>query len=124
MTLRQYILVFFLGTLIGSIAWVLVVLNINPSQTGFFGFVVFYLTLFIALQGFFTSVPTLLRSIIYRHRNTEEIIVISLRQGFLLTILILGSLFLLSQNLLFWWSLLLMIGFLSLIEFFFISTKH
>lgn len=122
MNLRQYILFFFFGTVVASVAWVLVLVNIDPITAGAPALLAFYLTLFIALNGFFTTLATLVRSLLFSQRKIEAVITVSLRQGVLFSILITGSLFLLSIELLNWWTLLLFILFVSLVEFFFIST--
>lgn len=123
MNLKQYILAFLLGTVIASVAWVMVLTNIDPVTAGVPALLAFYLTLFIALNGFFTTMATIVRAIIFARRNVEEVVTVSLRQGVLFSVLITGSLFLLSVELLNWWTLLLFIALVSLLEFFFLSTK-
>lgn len=124
MNLKQYILVFLLGTVIAAVAWVLVLTNIDPVTAGVPALLAFYLTLFIGLNGFFTTMATIVRAIVFARRNVEEVVTVSLRQGILFSILITGSLFLLSLELLTWWTLLLFIALISLLEFFFLSTKQ
>lgn len=123
MNLKEYIIIFAMGTIISSVAWVIVLFNIDPATAGILAFLTFYLTLFIALNGFFTTSATVLRSIFQRRRKLESTVTTSLRQGIIFSMLLTGSLALLSQNLFTWWTLILLILVSALIEFLFISLK-
>jgi hypothetical protein len=123
MNFKEYIIVFALGTAISFVAWVIVLFNIDPSTAGTLAFLAFYLTLFITLNGFFTTSATVLRSIFQPRRKLERIVTISLRQGVIFSVMLTGALLLMSQNLLSWWTLVLLILVSALFEFFFLSLK-
>lgn len=123
MTLRQYIFFLLLGTVIAGAAWFMVLTNIDPASASGIAFAIFYLTLFIAVSGFFTSLGTIARSLVYKKRPVEEIVTVSLRQGILLAALIVTALILLSVQLLVWWTLLISVVVVALIEFTFLSIK-
>ncbi|MBU1126489.1 MAG: hypothetical protein ABH826_02860 [Patescibacteria group bacterium] len=123
MNLKQYITFFAIGTAIGWSAWILVVLSIDPSAAGALGILMFYISLTIGLSGLLTTISTLIRFARYPDRDTEEVVLTSLRQGFLLTILVICALILLSFELLFWWSVLIIVFIIALVELAFIVKK-
>ena len=51
MTLRQYLILMALGTLLCIGAWIFVLMNINPFATPLSGFLFFYATFFASLVG-------------------------------------------------------------------------
>lgn len=111
------------ATLISWIAWLVVLFYINPVESGVIGFVFFYVSMFFALIGtfsligFFGRVWFTKEPIIFRHLG------ISTRQSLWFAILIVGTLLLQSADLYRWWSISLLIIFLTLLEFFFLSRK-
>ena len=124
MNLRQYITFFAVGTAIGWCAWFLVLMSIDPVEAGLVAYLMFYVSLVIGLSGLLTTVSTLVRVIRYPDRDAEEIVHTSLRQGFLLTLLVVGSLILLSLELFTWWTLVLVVMIVGLLEFLFtLSTR-
>lgn len=122
MNLRDYILIFTAGTLIATAAWIMVLFNIDPVTAGVPALVVFYATLFIALSGFFTTSATALRTVLFPKRHMESVVYVSLRQGVFFASLVVGTMLLLSADLLSWWTMILLVAFLALVEFVFVST--
>lgn len=51
MNLKQYLATMIFSTLLCWAAWVFVIINIDPFQTGAMGFAFFYISLFFALIG-------------------------------------------------------------------------
>ncbi|MBD3311721.1 MAG: hypothetical protein GF349_04515 [Candidatus Magasanikbacteria bacterium] len=51
MTFRQYLFSMLLSSSMCWAAWVLVIMNINPFETNWIGFMLFYTSLFLALFG-------------------------------------------------------------------------
>ncbi|MCH7492878.1 hypothetical protein IID19_04830 [Patescibacteria group bacterium] len=123
MSLKKYLLFMTSATLISWIAWLVVLFYINPVESGVIGFVFFYVSMFFALIGtfsligFFGRVWFTKEPIIFRHLG------ISTRQSLWFAILIVGTLLLQSADLYRWWSISLLIIFLTLLEFFFLSRK-
>jgi hypothetical protein len=95
MSIKQYIIFLSSGTILAAFALMIVIININPSTSGFFGFFSFYSTLFITLMGFFATIATLIRIYRKKHSTIEIMIHTSLRRGLLLSALIEISLVLL-----------------------------
>ncbi len=120
MNLKQYITLFAIGTTIGWSAWVLVILSIDPSTTGILGVLIFYVSLAIGFGGLLTTISTIIRFLRFPERDTEEIVLTSLRQAFLLTALVIGALILSSYGWLIWWRMLILVGVVILIELAFI----
>ena len=119
MNLRQYITFFAVGTAIGWCAWFLVLMSIDPIEAGIVTYLIFYISLTIGLGGLLTTVSTLIRVIRFPERDAEEIVLTSLRQGLLLTILVVGSLILLSLEMFSWWTSVLVVMIVGLLEFLF-----
>lgn len=110
-------------TLICWIAWLVVLYYFNPDEAGFIGFLLFYLSLFFAclgtfsLLGFFVRVWFSKEQIIFRHLG------VATRQSLWFSMLVLITLLLQAAGFLKWWSILFLVLFLLLLEFFFLSRK-
>jgi len=102
----------------------MVLLNIDPGQTGFFGFLFFYLSLFLALTGTIALVGLLIRSYTLKHEMIFRLVTRSFRQGLFFSVLIIGTLLLQSQRLLTWWNTIFLVIGLTALEFFFVSDKR
>ena len=126
MTLRQYLLMMSVGTIICWLIWILVVGNIDPIETGLVGFVFFYVSLFLALIGTFSVIGFLIRqkmvkneAVVFHHvRHT-------FRQGLLFSLLILVALLMQQFELLTWLTgILIVLLFLVLESIIFANRKH
>jgi hypothetical protein len=112
MSFKWFLIVMALASTAAWIGWVFVIHSIDPVYSGFLGFLLFYTTIFIATLGTAVFFGTLIRvwlrpqEVIYRHTLR------SFRQGIILACLFLAALFLLSFELLRWWSgaLLIILG--------------
>lgn len=122
MSLRLYALFMSLGTLICWIAWTLVIRSTDPTTAPWFIFFFFYASLFLALVGTFALLGFLWR--IWQHR---EVVVLlrhvrkTFRQGIFFAMLVTGSVYLKAQDWLSWWSILLFIFVLVIVESLFLS---
>lgn len=123
MTLRSYLILMTITTLVCWAAWAYVVFSVNPETTNWLGFVLFYLALFLslagsaAIMGFFIRFVALRRELLFR--SVKD----AFRQSFLFAFLLVASLFLLSQNLFSWLNLIFLIIGLAVLEVFLISYK-
>ena len=86
MTLRQYLILMSLGTLICWAAWVVIINTFAPNTAGILGLLFFYVSLFLALVGTFSVIVFLIRrviikndEVIFRHvrRTLRQSIVVS-----------------------------------------------
>ncbi|MFH1890890.1 MAG: hypothetical protein ABIJ91_05010 [Candidatus Kuenenbacteria bacterium] len=124
MTLKKYLIYMALATLFCAIAWFEVLFFVNPLSTGPIGFVLFYLSLFLTLWGIFSIIGFLARYIFKKNEFAYNHVKTSFRQGFLFSLLLAGSSFLQSYKLLVWWNLLLLIGLLAIVEYFFTFSTY
>lgn len=124
MSLGKYILSMAIIALICWLVWGVVLYGIDPFQSGHLGLVSFYLTLFFALTTTFSVVGLVFRLWLVKQDLPVRQVATALRQGVLFSILIVGSLILLSLSILTWWNAILFIAVLGMLEFFFLSSKN
>lgn len=124
MSLKQYLILIGLGSIIAWITWIIVVVFTNPFEAGWLGFLMFYVTTAIALVGTLALIGFVVRKVIYRHdAMVLRQVTTAFRQAILLTLVLVGSLLLQSQSLLAWWNVLLFVVVVTAIEFFFLSSR-
>lgn len=113
-----------LMTLVCWIAWLVVIFYMSPDESNALVFLLFYLSLFFALMGTFSLIGFFIRvwfskdPVIFRHLG------ISSRQAVWFSMLLVGTLILQGSGFIRWWNVLLLILFLVMIEFFFLSSKQ
>lgn len=101
----------------------LVVSLINPQNTNWVGFLLFYLSLFLALSGTISIIGFLIRFQLQHQALILQSVKTAFRQSFLFAFLIVAILWLLSQNLFSWLNLALLIIIISILEFFLLSSR-
>jgi hypothetical protein len=116
-TTRSYIIPIGLSTILSFAAFGSVLWSIDPFTTSWIGHLFFYLTLFLSLAGLFTFVGVLFRKKFAPGMFTEQLR-ISIRQGILLALLMIGLLLFQVFNVLFWWVGLTFILFIITVEIF------
>lgn len=117
MTLRPYLILMSIGAIICWTAWFFVLANVDPEQTGFFGFLFFYASLFLALTGTFSVIGFLVKKTILKNDQVLfHHVKSTFRQGMLAATAISGGLILLQAGLLTWWNGVLLILLLAAIE--------
>lgn len=116
----HYRLIFFisLAAIISWGAWLLVIFNLDPYSSTKLALSLFFFSLFLALTGTFAIILFLLK----KWRADNEIyvkhVIISLRQGFLLSASTIFCLALLMLGLLRIWNGLIIVIIITLIEFY------
>lgn len=120
MNLRQYITILALGTFVALAAWGVTLTSIDPFTAGPLALVIFYVTLGSGLVGLLTIIGTVLRASRFPEAGASVAVIRSFRQGVFLSGLILVSLVLMSLGMFSTPVLLVMIGILALLEFFFL----
>jgi len=123
MTLRSYLITMILITVVCWLVWLFVIFTVNPETASSFGFVLFYLSFFLALAGSAAIVGFVIRFIALKKALVFRLVRDAFRQSFLFAFLISASLFLLSKNLFNWLNLFFLIAGLSALEFFMISYR-
>ena len=123
MTLRGYLIIMTLATLACWSAWAYILWIINPEVTNWIGFLLFYLSLFLALTGTATLIGFVIRFMALKQELAFRSVKEAFRQSFLFSALIIVSLFLVTKDLFTWLNLFFLIIGLSVLEFFLISYK-
>jgi hypothetical protein len=123
MTLRNYLLVMSVLTIICWGIFFFVAGTIDPFSTNWLGFLLFYASLFLALSGLSTLIGFLVRFIILKRELAFNLVKLSFRQSFLFSLFLIVALFLQAGSLLNWLNLLFLIITFSILELFLISRK-
>ena len=121
MTLRSYLIIMSLATLVCWLAWFYILWVVNPGVTNWAGFLLFYLSLFLALIGTIAIIGFFIRFIGLKHELAFRSVKSAFRQSFLFSFFIIMILFLLSQELFSWLNVFFLVIGLSVLEFFIIS---
>lgn len=123
MTLRSYLMVMTIGTLIFWLALGLIIINIDPMTAGWMGIGLFYLILMFAITGTGAIIGFVIRFFALKQELVAQSVLIAFRQALLAAILVTSVLFLFSQNLFSWLNVLLLVFALSGLEFFLLSYQ-
>jgi hypothetical protein len=124
MKIRSFLWGMAISTVLCWLAWVLVLFYIDPTASGFIGPAIFYLTLFFGLVGTFTIIGFFLRvwrshnEVVYSHVGP------AFRQALLFGVAFVGVLILQSLRYLTWWSLLLFVAAVIILELFFLTQPQ
>jgi hypothetical protein len=124
MSLKKYLILMSLSTLLCCGAWWLVVSMVDPATAGPIGFAIFYLALFFALAGIFALVGFVVRYLFKKDEFAFRQVKVAFRQAIMLALLLVASLMLQARGLLAWWNWLILIVLLTVLEFFFINQKQ
>lgn len=122
MTLKKYLNLMTVLTLVCWLAWVLVLFLINPEEAGLIGEILFYFSLFLAVLGTLSLLGFIIRAR-FKKGPVFKQVETSFRQAFWLSVLLTGILVLKENNLLRWWNSLLLLLFLIFLEIFFLSSR-
>lgn len=129
MTARTYLSLIILGSLVGWIAFTLVLISFDPcTAPGIItlchslatqSHILFFLSLTVALVSTFTLLGFLLRFWLHRSELYLDHVRVSFRQGILLSACVLAALVLLTLEVLTWWTGFLLIAIIILIELYY-----
>ena len=117
MSLRSYLSVMTITTLICWVAFGFIVNMVDPEKTNQVGFFLFYLSLFVATVGTTAILGFLARFVVLKKELVMRLVLDAFRQSFLLALFIDVVLLLLAKNLFSWLNCLLLILGLSMLEF-------
>lgn len=121
MTLRQYLILMSLMTAGCWAGWVAILGMIDPLDTGWIGFLLFYSSLGLSLAGSFTMAGLTARSALHKRDPISRHVPVSFRQGMLFSSMFVCGLLLQSRGLLAWWNLLTLFAVAMAIEFLMVS---
>ncbi|MFZ2682141.1 MAG: hypothetical protein WAZ14_03555 [Patescibacteria group bacterium] len=123
MNLRQYLVVMAIGTAAALSAWCIVLIAMNPLTSGAVVLVAFFLMLSLGLAGLFSILGMLVRTYRFPKRDIGGIVKRSLRQSIFLTVLLVGSLYLMTQGMFSTLTLFIAVLALGFLEFFFLVSS-
>lgn len=123
MALKRYLALMFAGTIASWLAWVLVLFTIDPFVSGSVGLAGFSFTLFLALLGTFSLLGFLFRRTFSRTTIAFRQIGVSLRQGMLFSLIVVGVLLLRGTGLYTWWIVVFFVAGVTVLEFFFLTRE-
>ena len=119
MTHQRYLSIIGFAALLSWLGWFVVLFKLTPFESTGMALGFFFLTLFLALACTFAVFGFYIRLWLNRNEVYYHHINISLRQGVLLSLLTLGALALQLAGVLTWWTGLLLITSVILIELYF-----
>lgn len=123
MTLKKYLMVTALATAVCWTIFLFVSSILNPDLTSWLGFLLFYLSLFMAISGTASLIGFLIRFVALKHELAFYAVRIAYRQSFLFALFIIAILILLSQSLFTWLNLFMLITVFVIAETFMISSQ-
>lgn len=124
MNFHSYLIFMALGTVTAWISWAVVLHGVDPTRAGGLGFVLFYVTLSMALFGSTALLGMLLRMWRTPDQLPSRIVSRSSRQGILFTGLFVSSLLLVSHGWFRWWTMILVVLIVGMIEMLFLSSAR
>lgn len=123
MTLRKYLAVMLVLTLICWGIFLFVTNLVDPTATNWLGFLLFYLALFLSLVGTAALAGFIIRFIAWRRELAFNQVKIAFRQSFLFALFVIIILILKSQQLFNWLNLGLLVIIFAILELFFASYQ-
>ncbi len=123
MTLQSYLWGVRIGTVIGFVALCAVVFLTDPIDIGNIAFVLFYLTFFLTASGVSVLILTWLWKKKAKEIFTLGEVGMAVRQGVLIGLLVTVIVGMQQMQVLMWWSVLIIIGAVFLVELYFITRK-
>jgi hypothetical protein len=125
MTLRMYLIFMSLSSFLSIGSWVYVLFSFSPEDSGFIGFLLFYVTLLMSMVGVLTILGLLLRMYGLKEQGVvSREVKISFRHAVLLSILATSSLIFSSQGVFHWWVLIVLILITAVIEYVFLTLQE
>jgi hypothetical protein len=125
LSVRSHIVFMMMASVVAWISWLSVLLMINPDEAPWWGFGLFFVTLFLSLFGSFAVAGFTLRTILSARRSTTRYRrVVSLRQSFLWSLALIIALALQGQRILNLWILVLLLVIFAVLELTIVSIER
>lgn len=90
--MRGYLSLIGLGTMLAAVAWIVIVMSVNPYEAGLVGFILFYVTFAATLVGCATIGMTVIRLYMLRRTVLNREIRTAFRHAVLFTAIMVMSL--------------------------------
>lgn len=123
MTLRNYLIVMSVLTLVCWSIFILMINAIDPTSTNWLGFSLFYFSLFLSLSGTIALVGFVIRFVALKRSLVFYAVANAFRQSFLFALFITIALFLLAADLFTWLNIGLLFIVFIVLELFISSYK-
>lgn len=123
MTLKNYLTVMSFLTIICFGIFLFVASTVDPYATNYLGFLLFYSSLFIFLAGIISLMGFLIRFVILKQGLAFNLVKLSFRQSFVLSLFLVLGLYLQASAVLTWLNLGFLIAGFSILEVFLISSR-
>lgn len=124
MTLRDYVIVMGIGTAAAWLAFVVVLVSIDPLRAGWVGLAFFYLTLGLASIGTLSIGGATIRVRARPEDMPSRQVARAFRQAVLISILVISSLVLLSVGFFRLWTAVLLVLAFTTVELAFLSSHR
>ncbi|MDP3997567.1 MAG: hypothetical protein Q8P73_03655 [bacterium] len=114
MTLRTFLTGTTFAIIAGAVCWLLVVTQLDPGRAGLLGFILFFLSLFVAAASLASLVGFTVRRLLVRRQFVAYAVRTSLRQGTMIGIFLTVLLCLQLLRVYRWWlAVILLVLFIS-----------
>jgi hypothetical protein len=123
MTLKNYLFVMGILTIICWGNFLFVASLVDPTVTNWVGLSLFYLSLFLSLSGTTALIGFIFRFVALKKELAFNLVKVAFRQSFLFSLFIVILLILKSQKLANWLNLFLLVIIFAILELFLISYK-
>ncbi len=124
MTLRQYLSVMIVGTVIAGATLALMIILVNPDQAGPVSVAALLVAIMLCVTGVLSVIGVVARVHVLRRPGVvSRQVRTSFRQGALLAVLVVLALLLSHLRLFAWWNIMLALGALGVAEYFFLSSE-
>jgi hypothetical protein len=121
MGLKAYLSFIGLGTFLAWFAWIVVLFNVNPEESGIAGLIMFYLTLTVSVVGTLTVIMTVMRVYMLKREVLGREIRIAFRHSIMFGAIAVFSLVLSSAGKFHAWHVIVLAAIALLIEYFFLQ---
>lgn len=124
MTHNRYLSFVGIAGLVSWIAWFIVLNKLDPFESTALALILFFLSLFFALGCTFTVIGFYFRMWLNKNEIYSNHIAIAFRQGIELSVIALGCIMFLILGVLNWWSGVLLILSVSIVELYFVAREE
>lgn len=122
---KSYLSMLFSSLLLSSVAFGLVATRMAPyDETGWFALILFFISGFTVLSSLFALLGIGTRLLLWKDQTHFFHVLLSLRQGIILSLVCLGALGFEILNVLTWWNMALLFGAGLLVELYFLNRMH
>lgn len=124
MTVKRFLYILIVAAIVTSLAFFGVLNIVDPGQSSYLGFILFYAAFFVVLTAWLTLVSFICRRIFAKvHLDPSENAQRSLRQSLWWSLIVIIAVYLQTKELLTWLNVALLVLFLAVVEFFILSLR-